>query len=312
MAIVNYTCDTCKRTITLPQNRQGFEVFTHCIITENCRGSLKPGATSMEILSGPAPVPDALLPDWIQRKILYTYTKTLASSKWNIKHNLNNLPEVLVYVQDLTSGKLVPTSDYTINYTDVNNLSVVFPLQQSGIAQCIARYNNTVVENVVQTSNNLVSISQNSYLTVAVSHLLTEPVLQMIVVPPQKSITYGIPFNITLNSNNASTAWGDINTIYNSGKTYSVYAFPLPMINNNPHSFDQYTYYFSQLNGSSINKSDMLILLSTGVTSTDKTYNLVVDSVILENNNQSIINNNVAYINQSLIKTVYPPITVVS
>ena len=69
MAIVVYNCDTCKREVELPQNKEGLEVIQRCIITAGCRGKLYQTDLKLNHIRGKLPDSVIGLVDWSQREI---------------------------------------------------------------------------------------------------------------------------------------------------------------------------------------------------------------------------------------------------
>ena len=151
MAVVVYTCDTCRRTIEIPQNPSGLEVMSHCIITDGCKGNLIQQAVKMEYIQGKLPAPDPTgLTDWIPRRVYYKLEQPVSLRVWKVPHNLGTKPSVQVYLYD-AGGVLITTPStevatspgdslqYMLKYIDLFNVEITFADPQSGVVQCFAR-----------------------------------------------------------------------------------------------------------------------------------------------------------------------------
>jgi len=106
-----YRCDVCSRKIRVLADRDGIDVVQRCTITYGCRGKLHRVLDSAEINDTPAfPVELPGVADWYQRKIEYTHTQPIKSTRWVVKHNLSNKPLVYAYTSRQTSASPTNTS----------------------------------------------------------------------------------------------------------------------------------------------------------------------------------------------------------
>ena len=64
MAVVQFLCDTCKRTIEIPQDPRKLEVIKRCVITEGCRGNLLQQRVFQNFVRGRPTEPVTGLEDW--------------------------------------------------------------------------------------------------------------------------------------------------------------------------------------------------------------------------------------------------------
>ncbi len=136
MTVVVYSCDTCKREVYRKQNKQGIDVIGRCIITNGCKGKLQQKEVKPSYAIGHSTAPVVGLADWEPRKILYTYTQSLAKKQWTIQHNLNGLPIIDAYMYDINGTfKLNPITPVDVQYTNNNTVTLSFSTAITGIAQ---------------------------------------------------------------------------------------------------------------------------------------------------------------------------------
>lgn len=139
--VIVYQCDTCKRKTGLFQNNQGLDVVSRCIITQDCKGTLrKVGEKQQPFIEPNAPDANGL-EDWSKRPSYFRHEQTSALRTWRIKHNLNGHPSVRVFVEKesdtFTIVNVSPSVDgYFLvsgNYTGAFKNGVKFILEkQSG------------------------------------------------------------------------------------------------------------------------------------------------------------------------------------
>lgn len=231
MAIVVYQCDRCKRTIQLPQNVQGLEVMGKCIITESCHGDLQFQKVLQTYKTGqPTPIA-AGLEDWVQRKVLFTFTQKLKNSVWKVDHGLGVNPSVKIFAFDVM-GNLSPKDPISIVYNDENNLTITFNDQETGIAQCIARSTAPLGGNIQTTTAAPppISISANGFLTIATPDL-TNPatmVLQFLMGTSFLPLTTANLLFSLIPS--ISSPWGDTDTISIDGLVYKVQTVDMQVV----------------------------------------------------------------------------------
>jgi hypothetical protein len=314
MAIVTYKCDTCRRNIDVPQNKNGFEVFRNCIITLNCKGKLYYAATYPEYIRGHATSIDNNLTDWMQRLLLYKHTQVVAATVWKVKHGLNNRPDINVYVYDINNNliKFIPSS---IIYIDINTVKIILPLKYTGIIECIAKYNN--IDNNIPTTivDKLFQISNEQHLTFALSRQYINPVLKL-TINTANTNTGPINISVPLLNNNSLLPWGDTNNIYFNGKNFIVYTINLPTIIPNIIT-STYTISITALSTNNITNSPIInqkglvwILLSNGNTYNDKILTSVIDVTTLTNQNNTTTKT-ITSVNNGIIIDMYPPIKII-
>ena len=311
MAIITYTCDTCHRSVDVPQNKFGFEVYRNCIITASCKGTLSYIATRPEYIRGTTTHISPNLPDWIQRLVLYKHTQKVPATTWKIKHNLNNKPDVNVFVYD-NNNQLIKFIPSSVSYIDINTVQITLPLKYTGIIECIAKYSNTNINIPSTISDSLVQISNNHYLTFAVSRQYHNPILKLEISSAgvtSNSITVTVP----LISNNSLLPWGNAHTAHFNGKNYIIYSIDLlPIIPDNITS--AYAVTITSLSADNIIDSPIInhkgliwILLSNGNMFSDKILTSAIDVTSLTYQN-NITKNNITSVNSSIIIDIYPTI----
>ena len=139
MSIVVYNCDTCKREIELPQNINGLEVMSRCIITDGCKGSLIQTQVKTSHVRGKLPAPDTTgLLDWNQRRLYFKMEQPTALNSWKVVHNLGSNPSVQVWIT-LADGRQIETSDVEVVYKNPFEVELNFPEPRSGNVQCMSR-----------------------------------------------------------------------------------------------------------------------------------------------------------------------------
>lgn len=308
MAIIEYKCDKCNRTIMIPQNRKGIEVFNNCIITAQCKGTLQRVSILSDYIQGGIPATDTKYEDWAPRKILFTTEQKILSNKWIIKHSLNNQPDIVIYGTDVTGAPSTRILDFTVNYTSLNTLEITFPVLRTGIIQCIARYDNMFLSEVSTiTSSNFIKNSWNNGFTLAIAEKFTNPVVEFMLIPPAKT-SYNVPVTVSLFNNNSSMAWGDASRILIAGVIYKVYTIDISTAITNTTLYNNYSFYINKINNIDAVKTDCILLISNGITSDDKNMNNIVDCVQFKLDKLNNISNNELYISESVIKSVYPPV----
>jgi hypothetical protein len=235
MSVVTYQCTVCKRQRDIVQNQQGLDWIGHCNITLGCRGTLYQIDVHPDFIRGKIPADVQGLKNWVQRKVLFNFTQTIARNSWTITHNLGTLPSVDVFIDQPTQAN--PTNQVQILpeeiiYNTDDTLTLMFPQAYSGIAQLIARASNPdilnprpipPVVNVVPT----IQLSNAGTLTIATR-------ISSIGTPTNVTLTLqyilgtnGNSTDITYTTNvPADTSpWFDTRVVIVKGKTYTVRTF---------------------------------------------------------------------------------------
>ena len=155
MAVVVYKCDTCEREIEKPQNVDGLEVISRCVITLGCRGKLYQVDYKQDFIRGRNPEPVAGLDDWFKRKALYNHTQTIEANTWTVTHNMGIHPSVQVFVE-VGGGELVEAQPSAINIISPDKLEIEFgkddrglDIFRTGVAQLIARSTRPISDTAV-------------------------------------------------------------------------------------------------------------------------------------------------------------------
>lgn len=238
MAIIQFTCDTCKRTIDLQQNREGIDTFGRCIITDGCKGKLHQVKVKPDQVIGQLTPDAAGLNNWIPRKILYDHYQPLSATQWIVKHNLNGVPSVQVFVykteEDFVNDILTEITPDNITVTDPNNLLITFTLPQRGVAQCIARSTD---EEVVVASEKVASelkqitmtAGARQYMTIATLTTIDDRAevnheIQFLSPTTFKPITptVNLAFTSPFGRSGELTPWYGVERVLIGGKTYTL------------------------------------------------------------------------------------------
>ena len=204
MAVVTYTCDVCKRSIDVTQNKKGLDVIQRCIITDQCKGKLHQESVNIDYSRGSLPPDVEGLTNWVQRKLLFNYSQTVNKQIWDIDHNLNCFPVVVVYVLDESVSpavlKEISLDEVTLDVISNNQIKLTFSKPVSGQVQCIARATSatestttstTTIEDFQITNNGELSIASNNNVYGASSYIVLDFVF---TTPAGLSIT--VPYSI--------------------------------------------------------------------------------------------------------------------
>lgn len=238
MAVVIYTCDTCKRIIEIPRNDKGLEVIQRCVITQGCRGKLYQTNLKVDYVRGGFPDPVPGLDDWAQRRTLFNFTQTISRREWFIQHNLGVAPAIQVFVIspdiDPDTGeeieKLTEIQPDEVEFVDENNLILRFNIGQKGIAQLFTLTTNpsnvdpeieTVQETPepVQISNSL-SISIATLASTVIDGNIGLQISFTTLDNTNPVLTYVID-----NQPSILSPWNDVNKVIIRGKSYIVRSF---------------------------------------------------------------------------------------
>lgn len=314
MSIITYKCDTCHRSVDVPQNKKGFEVYRNCIITLNCKGILSPTAVHSEYVRGNTTPVVANLTDWNQRLLLYKHTQQVSASVWKVTHNLNNIPDIKVFIYD-SNDNLIIFTNAIITYVNANTITIKLPLKYIGVVECIAKYSN-FVERITDTVNTaMMQLSNNHHLTFAVSKQYISPVLTLSIYSAGVNAVT-ITLHIPLTNNNALLPWGDVDTIYFNGKNYNVYTVDMSAIELITN-ISTYAFTISSLSTDTLVDSDIInhkgliwILKSNGVLYSDKDLTSVLNVTKLTNHN-NLSTNSITSVDSSAISKIYPTIKLI-
>ncbi|QDJ96518.1 gene transfer agent host specificity protein [Xanthomonas phage Xoo-sp13] len=175
MATISFKCDTCKRTVELVENPQGFTVVGKCVITNGCVGRLYKTGRNPNNVRESAPTYVEGLDNYVPRRTFYEFNQTLASNKWDVTHNMGILPSTFVYIRQ-DNGTYVPAdnSSYTVTPLSKNRITITFPQKVVGILQCIAKSTVPLVPSTLPAAESLFQVSANGVVTFAVPKYITQ------------------------------------------------------------------------------------------------------------------------------------------
>lgn len=277
MPIVAYRCDVCKREIELQQRPEGLERISRCTITNGCRGRLFQEEVLLDFIRGQRPPPVPGLDDYVQRRVLFNHTQTIARDEWDIVHDLGTSPSVQVFVDRPTSedpNNQIEILEQDQEVVSPDRLKLRFDRPETGIAQLIARQSDPILLRPLQTlfepevaPQRLTAQGELTIATldttVGVSPLITLQVEFQIAGGGLAIFTYTADDQPSIKS-----PWLNINRVVIAGKPYTVRSFP--MINAevlrltaNGSTF-QFTGYdpLGVVNFQPINEDDIFILLA--------------------------------------------------
>jgi hypothetical protein len=282
VAVVEYQCSVCKRTIDLVQNQQGLEWIGHCNITLGCRGTLYQIDVLPDYTRG-VPTPDVVgLKNWVQRKVLFNFAQAVARNTWTIQHNLGTAPSVVVFVNQPTQENpdaQVEVLPEEIIYNNDDQLTLIFPKQYSGIAQCIARSSNPDLlaprpAPPVVTKAPTIQLTNHGTLTIATKILTVGNPANLSVTLSYLLGSNAVATQLTYTASNVPSSqspWSDTSTVIIKGKSYTVRSFNIQTAQT--------------VSGQISNGSTVLL---TSINSTG-TFNIPVVSVALTPVNQFVV-----------------------
>lgn len=190
MATISYRCDTCKRSIELVEQPQGFTVVGKCVITNGCIGRLYRTERNPNNVRESAPTYVAGLDNYVPRRAFYEFNQTLSSNNWKVTHNMGILPSTTVYLREEDgSHTKIDNNTYKVTPVDKNTIMVSFTNKVRGIIQCIAKSTVPIVPSTVAPESEQFQVSSSSVITIALPKYLT----QMRGIIPQPSIPMVTP-----------------------------------------------------------------------------------------------------------------------
>lgn len=193
MATISYKCDSCKRTIELVENPQGFTVVGKCVITNGCIGRLYKTGRNPNNVRESSPSYVEGLDNYIPRRAFFEYSQTLPSNSWLVSHGMGTVPSVAVYIiQSDSAMELLDNSEYSLTIVDNNSILIEFEKNVKGIVQCVAKSTVPLLPSVIPVEIELVKASTDGIITFAVPKFITQ--LRGYAPTPPTSTT--LPINL--------------------------------------------------------------------------------------------------------------------
>jgi hypothetical protein len=272
-------------------------VFSRCIITDHCTGTLYFVKQNNNILRD-VPTARSSHTDWIERRQLFNFTQSSPSNVWRVKHNLNSI-NLLLYVYTNFDGVLTwtPVTNYTTHYIDNNYFEIVFDYDATGELQCITHNN---IQPAQALPDEYVKVTIGNILTVATHSHDTISYLPSIKV---NGILRSDESNdgFRLGTNLPTLAWGDCNSVYMYGNNYNVSTINFQL--NDPSNHGDEAFSIERVADGRL----AVILLANSENLYDKIYDKIVDLNELRSDN-NYIKNNELFCKQSIIRNCYPTI----
>ncbi len=335
MAVVIYTCDTCKREIEIPQNKYGVEVIGHCIITNNCNGSLKQQSIKPAYIRGKLPAPDSTgLEDWAPRRVFFNYKQTIAAKKWIVPHNLDTNPSVQVYVYTV-DGFLVEATpavrNYTLTYVSPFELMVEFRDPTTGVVQCIARStaaSDMVAPTSVKTAQFNTAITGGGVLTIATLSDVADMTLDIQFISPL-FFTPSVKITATFSTvPSFLSPWKNAHKLFFNGKLYTVRTaiVATDIFNNKVAAASPFYFSAASFGGGSpitiggydtgnVKVGDVVVLLANEpYDEIDRKPQQILDIVDITATNAASASsqlNDSLYVADNMLRSIYPLIKVV-
>lgn len=285
-----YECDVCKRRERVPTNRQGLDVMPRCNITAGCKGSLHRVTALRDINSTPSFPPEVEgVPDWFQRNVLYIHEQPIRSDTWVVKHNLQNIPILHIFVsRETPSGTtLEPYDNVTTEIVDANTLIVRFLSAQSGQVQCISLVSKNAINYTSRASQVETSIPVSS----------TSGEVTIATLATDSLVDFQIRFSTTLGTTveyvgiddvpSLQSAWAGVDAVIVNGRRYVVRSFNI--VNGSTASLfstgtipSGTSFTITQINGTQILPNQVLLLLSNPPhTFADRIYDKCIDAALV-------------------------------
>lgn len=327
MAIVEFKCDTCKRTIQLQRNIEGLEKIQRCTITHGCRGKIYQVNVYRDYIRGELPDDVEGLDNWVQRKVLHTHFQAIERDEWVVQHNMGTNPIVSVYVDrpiegDLENREKITPEDIVI--VDKNSIIIRFDRPWSGLAQLVGRQSDPALlqptERATTQAIEPYQMSLSGEITIAtrISSIGDEPSISLLVEydtsQTRLQYTYAADDQPSINS-----AWVDYDRIVVRGKLYTVRSFNAlvpEMVSGAIGNGAQMRFVGVDSNNDQtvedINRGDILILLaSEPFQSVDKIQDKFIDvndAVTQQNISGLFYNSGEFFADPTIVKTIYPTI----
>lgn len=315
MATTQYQCTVCKRSRETVDNDKGLTITTKCTITQGCRGSLI--VVKRLPNSNRERKPDTVdnLVDWQQRNILHTHTQTITAVKWRFAHPINVPFIVDVVVRTTTGERSLEHSEFQVEYTEQNLVTLTFSEPVRGTAQLVARngskrkvYEAVNDDEIVQITRDgrLIFLDSTSDLTAGTA------VLQLQLVTPDGT-SYDGDQLITIDGL-SRTSWQTRGVMFNDIAQMKVFnmrineLFIVPAIGTIP---DGSRLNVLQVFGREPRRHEVLLALVHDVNRTDpfnRDKARVVDVSVLPNG--IILRRGEAFVYRSDIETISPPLRI--
>lgn len=296
-AIVEYTCDTCNRTLQITRNLRGLEVINRCTITNDCRGRLYQTDLKEDLIQGEIPNDVDGLENWTQRKLLHNHEQKFSAIEWLITHDLNSKPTINVYDENLV--RIFPSE---IIYNTLNVVTLVFDIPRIGSAQFINRTSKkeqVVATTTVPTTN----VSNNSVLTIAVPYnILSSLIVKFNIVDSGGTSTLNVDF-IPQEVISNTFPWSGTSSIFFNNRKYWLYSINIA---NHFSSFqDGSNLSITEVDFGSgfeiLKVKEMLFLLSDN----DKNFNYYIDAKRVSS---LLLTQNMLITNTSELRKAFPKI----
>lgn len=342
MTVIVYQCDTCNRTIDLPQNKKGLEVIQRCVITDGCRGKLSQIKVQRDFVRGEFPAAVDGLDDWSQRKLLYTHTQGVQLDTWTVEHNLGVFPSIQVFVErpvvtttttttaipcelrnyEEATTELIEITPEDIITVDVNKFIVVFNKPEAGVVQCVARSSKPVIINQRITAVAEVQpfqLTKNSSLTLAtISNAATVDVELEFITPTGSVLSSVFTVDNVVSVNSPWFSGGVTNAYINANK-YVIRDLNLLSSPSSPAFAglgvpSGSSFYIKTIDSVPLADNEVYMLLANQpLEVVDRLTTKIIDPSTIgltESANSFYYDNGQLFAYDNLIESIYPPIRI--
>lgn len=218
--LVTYRCSTCKRITSFRDYPAGFSTLGSCNITKNCTGRLVATNRTDMVPSATARAAQNDLIAWYPRRCFFNFVQTVARRVWTIVHQLNVLPQVIVYD---SLGSLSNRGE--IKYIDHSTITITFDAPTSGSAHLIARttqHEQQVAISTPQLPN--VNLDSNGVLTIATLAPTTQVVTGTVFIYHQVSnqLLSSIPVRFVHGQVVSTQPWSNYTLARVDGRRYNI------------------------------------------------------------------------------------------
>jgi hypothetical protein len=231
----------------------------------------------LDFIRGQRPPPVLGLEDYVQRRVLFNHTQTIARDEWDIVHDLGTSPSVQVFVNRPTSedpDNTIEILEQDQEIVSPDELILRFDRPETGIAQLIARQSDPILLRPLQVLFEPTippqRLTASGELTIATLDT-TVGVEPLITIEVEFQIAGGgiAIFTYTADDQPSIVSpWVGVNKVIIVGKSYTVRSFPIINAEVLRLTTNGSTFQFTGVdpngivNFQPINANDMFILLA--------------------------------------------------
>lgn len=317
-----YQCDTCHRSTLVDSNPYGIDILRRCSLTSQCKGSLFSvlvDTTNIDIADDTTTNADG----WTARQVFKQHTQTVKSRTWVIKHGISSQPTVYVYESNSSSSSSLTWTRLT-EFTHVivadGESEITFSEPRAGIAHITSLASRVVPQTAAAVTTTVQPISTlSSEITIATLSDTDRIGITLTFFDTGAATSTPIEYISIPVGPSAESAWFGASTALINGRRYYLRSFNLvtsPLAQGYFTSgliVDGNGAFVSGINGHLPQRGECMILLSDSPHQVvDRVTTSVMDASDISTTEQyAFIKEKTLMIGRPLIKTTYPPITIV-